>query len=430
MKKFIQKLTGLLSIAILLAGLFQDANFAATNATIEITGDDAYILYVNGEEVGRDWQDPGKDLTRWRSVETYNVTLLDDYIIAIEAADLFGTIAGVSVKVTIGQQSPFYISDGVWKVSTSVNSDWKIQKEYAAVDNWSAVTPVTPHASWPSDAGSWGWAQNAVAPNITTKAFFKYFIPIPSVINVRHYIAGTETAFAEAQVLNGSNGLAYSTSPAPHDGYTVSQPQNASGTFTVNPINVVYYYTLIQPTTQPPSEQPPTTQPPSTQPPAEQPTEPQGPSGNVQIVYVDELGNTLSPAFQFSGQIGTNYSTSSISIDGYTLIETPANASGSFVEGTTVVSYVYSNGTVVLEDEAVALGDVNVVDFDAILPVEALPTDEQLEKTEEQVEAEIVLDEATPLADALPQTGQIPAGAFIGLGGLISAIGLVLKRKI
>ena len=423
--------------AMLLVGLFQGANFAATNATtnatIEITGDDAYILYINGVEIGRDWQAPGTDQTRWRSVETYNVTLLDDYIIAIEAADLFGTIAGVSVKVTINNVS-FYISDGVWKVSTSVNSNWKTQKEYAAVDNWVAVTPVTRHASWPTDAGAWGWAQNAVAPNITTKAFFKYYIPKPvvqlGVVNILHYYAGTETPFAVVSPISGTYETPYSTSPAPHVGYTVSQPLNASGLFTADPINVIYYYTLNEPTTPPPSEQPPTTQPPTTQPPTEQPTEPQGPTGNVQIVYVDELGNTLSPAFQFSGQIGSNYATSSISIDGYTLVETPANASGSFNEGTIVVAYVYSNGTVVLEDEAVALGEFDAVNFDAILPLVAVPVDEQIEQTEEQVEVEIVLDEATPLADALPQTGQVPAGAFVGLGGLISAAGLFLKRKI
>ena len=94
MKKSIKKIMGIMLSAMLLVGLFQGANFAATNATtnatIEITGDDAYILYINGVEIGRDWQAPGTDQTRWRSVETYNVTLLDDYIIAIEAADQIG----------------------------------------------------------------------------------------------------------------------------------------------------------------------------------------------------------------------------------------------------------------------------------------------------------------------------------------------------
>lgn len=37
--------------------------------------------------------------------------------------------------------------------------------------------------------------------------------------------------------------------------------------------------------------------------------------------------------------------------------------------------------------------------------------------------------EEVPLADALPQTGQIPAEGFYGIGGLISAIGIYLKKR-
>lgn len=44
-------------------------------------------------------------------------------------------------------------------------------------------------------------------------------------------------------------------------------------------------------------------------------------------------------------------------------------------------------------------------------------------------EPEELTEEETPLAAALPQTGQLPAGLFYGLGGLISSLGVYLKKR-
>lgn len=44
-------------------------------------------------------------------------------------------------------------------------------------------------------------------------------------------------------------------------------------------------------------------------------------------------------------------------------------------------------------------------------------------------EPEELTEEETPLAAALPQTGQLPAGLFYGLGGLISSLGVFLKKR-
>ena len=38
-------------------------------------------------------------------------------------------------------------------------------------------------------------------------------------------------------------------------------------------------------------------------------------------------------------------------------------------------------------------------------------------------------EEATPLGDGLPKTGQLPSALFLGLGSLLSAAGLWIKRK-
>ena len=58
-------------------------------------------------------------------------------------------------------------------------------------------------------------------------------------------------------------------------------------------------------------------------------------------------------------------------------------------------------------------------DFDSYI-------DDPVVETTELVEVD---EEETPLADALPQTGQIPAEVFVGIGGLISAFGVFLKKK-
>lgn len=52
-----------------------------------------------------------------------------------------------------------------------------------------------------------------------------------------------------------------------------------------------------------------------------------------------------------------------------------------------------------------------------------------IEETTEVIEVVDVDDEETPLATALPQTGQIPTEVFVGIGGLISALGVFLKKK-
>ena len=44
-------------------------------------------------------------------------------------------------------------------------------------------------------------------------------------------------------------------------------------------------------------------------------------------------------------------------------------------------------------------------------------------------EPEELTEEETPLGAALPQTGQLPAGLFYGLGGLISSLGVFLKKR-
>lgn len=72
--------------------------------------------------------------------------------------------------------------------------------------------------------------------------------------------------------------------------------------------------------------------------------EPENPvtTGDLVVRYVDEDGNPVADGDTDSGAVGDAYSTSAKSVDGYVLKETPANANGTFTEGTTTVTYVYA----------------------------------------------------------------------------------------
>ena len=69
---------------------------------------------------------------------------------------------------------------------------------------------------------------------------------------------------------------------------------------------------------------------------------PSGEPGKVIIKYVDQNGDELKSIYRV-GVVGKKYTTYPATIDGYTLVETPDNASGVF-EVESEVTYVYTNG--------------------------------------------------------------------------------------
>lgn len=70
---------------------------------------------------------------------------------------------------------------------------------------------------------------------------------------------------------------------------------------------------------------------------------PSGDPGKVIIRYVDQNGDELKSIYRV-GVVGKKYTTYPAMIDGYTLVETPDNASGVF-EVESEVTYVYTNGS-------------------------------------------------------------------------------------
>ena len=70
-------------------------------------------------------------------------------------------------------------------------------------------------------------------------------------------------------------------------------------------------------------------------------------TGTVVAKYVDEDGNTLADSVTTTGVVGMAYITLAKTISGYTLVSTPENASGTYLEGSITVTYVYEKN----EDE-------------------------------------------------------------------------------
>ena len=109
-------------------------------------------------------------------------------------------------------------------------------------------------------------------------------------------------------------GLPYTTTPKVIPNYTlIVVPNNANGTFTVDPITVNYIYKRDD-------------------------------AGDVVVEHIDENGNVPleSPeVLDGSERLGENYTTSSKVFDNYDLISVPSNATGTFTSGSQTVTYVY-----------------------------------------------------------------------------------------
>lgn len=129
---------------------------------------------------------------------------------------------------------------------------------------------------------------------------------------------GTEIADTKTKV--GTVGAAYTTTAVKISGYTLkTAPDNAKGTFTKEDITVTYVYKV--------GDDPVVT-------------------GKVIVKYEDEAGAELKEAVTLTGNVGETYTTSSASIEGYTLKATPDNATGLYTKEDITVTYVYKKNDI------------------------------------------------------------------------------------
>lgn len=138
---------------------------------------------------------------------------------------------------------------------------------------------------------------------------FYYQLKSAKVI-VRHYEEGTTIKIADDETINGKVSKDYTTKAADIYGYTlVSTPENTSGKFTDEVIEVIYYYKKDM--------------------------------GKVITKYVDEDGKVLLEETTTNGQVGTDYQTSPATITDYELIKTIGEEKGKYTKEDIIVTYVY-----------------------------------------------------------------------------------------
>lgn len=138
---------------------------------------------------------------------------------------------------------------------------------------------------------------------------FIYSLKDAKVI-VHHYEEGTTIKIAEDETINGKVSKDYTTKEADVYGYIlVSTPENASGIFTDEVTEVIYYYKKDM--------------------------------GKVITKYVDEDGKVLLEETTTNGQVGTDYQTSPATITNYELINTIGEVKGKYTKEDIVVTYIY-----------------------------------------------------------------------------------------
>ncbi|MCI7441747.1 MAG: type I pullulanase, partial [Clostridium sp.] len=133
--------------------------------------------------------------------------------------------------------------------------------------------------------------------------------------------AGNEIASSTTEC--GFVGDSYTTTAKTISGYElVSIPSNASGKFTNEEITVIYKYKKSQEVENP---------------------------GYVKVKYVDvDTNEEIADSITLKGEVGTSYSTTQKTISGYTFDSVVGKTSGTYKDGTLIVTYRYkkSSGTV------------------------------------------------------------------------------------
>lgn len=123
---------------------------APAAARLHITVDDAYVLYVNGREVGRD--------AAWNPPKSYDVTrqlVAGKNLIAVQATNVKGpggAIAWLHVVTPDGRTTTLG-SDASWQIATQVGDDW-FTADGAVRGNWRPATVLGP-----ADTPPWALAR-------------------------------------------------------------------------------------------------------------------------------------------------------------------------------------------------------------------------------------------------------------------------------
>ena len=140
-----------------------------TNATVLITADNGYELFVNGSLVG---SDVGEAANIWQSVERYDITsrlakgrnILG--IHGIDLGNLRGVIAAVRVEVKGGPPLEL-VTDGTWRVAQEGKAVDYSHPEYVEGPEWRDARVVGPMGRAPWGKVAWSEAGERAAAKLS-----------------------------------------------------------------------------------------------------------------------------------------------------------------------------------------------------------------------------------------------------------------------
>jgi len=143
-----------------------------------------------------------------------------------------------------------------------------------------------------------------------------------------HFQDESGKTIAEDEILSEKLiGEDYTTVAKAIDGYNLLKtPANATGKYGEKPTDVIYVYAKKSNPVKPPLVTPPT-----------EPTK----QTTVTVHHQTADGKLVAANQVLAGKPGEAYTTQPVSLDGYKLVVTPANANGKFGDSDTTVTYIY-----------------------------------------------------------------------------------------
>lgn len=349
------------------------ANWLPVN--LYFTVDNVMKIYHNGVELSPVFTPSGGDHD-WQRIKYYFADLAEGDVIAIEGTDL-GVIAGMMGEIHFDGQVYPTQSESHWMQSINPQDDWK-NKGIALDDTWGPVTEKY-NEQWVGLQGlpdgfdaEWVWTDNNDFENGGDQVvYFRYVIggyvpPQPDMVTITFDTDGGSTV-APISIPEGTS----------LNANEISLPIPSKGGFTFD--KWIYGEgATFEGSTE-----------------VEQ-------SMTVLAVYIADEEDEEEEEEENNQ---------------------PTNETPTQEEVIVPIAVATTEATEELEEEEVALAGVPY-DLDSIYAAV-----DEIDVVEEAVEEEVILDEEVALADALPKTGHLPVELFFGIGGLISAAGIYLKKK-
>lgn len=243
-----------------------------------------------------------------------------------------------------------------------------------------------------------------------------------------NYVDEQGVALKDPVVLTGMIGETYAAVAEDFDGYTLTEtPANATGKFGEEPVTVTFVYQKDGEVTPPVDPQPDTTL-------------------TITVQFLTADGVQVAADQTLTGKTGQSYTTSPVTVAGYELVTTPANASGTFGETDTTVTYLYA--AVVDEGD----GDQITTDPDEVNPGgddevdgqvtvdrpdtstggqgdQVLATSQRPTGTDQTAAQPLATQKSRQTATTLPQTNDRAISPIWGVGLLLGLIGFFGFRR-